>query len=284
MTDLDIVVFTTPVARRAIDKRKVGTMSDLVPVSTKIKPSKALPTDRLKFSKQTDALRALAIGSANGTVPVNAKKLSSLIHVAETTAPLNNTFFHSIGLAERRGKSGYVPAGPTLEYARQLSFNKPDAGHVLAPNFERSWFYEAVVERLAMGNATKGDLIENLSRIAGADANYKTQMGSLIEWLEYAGLIEIDGEDVTLTKGVGIGGDAPGSRGAELRGPTPDTPTPAKVTEPTTPQVVESPTVLSMSIELSLTVEDLAKLSAEQVTALFQGVGQVASIKAALAS
>jgi hypothetical protein len=109
-------------------------------------------------------------------------------------------------------------------------------------------------------------------------------MGSLIEWLEYAGLIEIDGEDVTLTKGVGIGGDAPGSRGAELRGPTPDTPTPAKVTEPTTPQVVESPTVLSMSIELSLTVEDLAKLSAEQVTALFQGVGQVASIKAALAS
>jgi len=247
-----------------------------------MKPSVALPTDRLSFQKQLEVLKAFAVGSQSGSQPVDAKKLASLTHIGEATAPLNNIFFLETGLITRAKKGLYLPTAATLEFARRVSFAAANAGDALTATFESTWFFKAVVERLAMGNATRPMMIEALARTAGADASYATQFRTLLDWLDFAGLIKIDDdENVTLVKGAGIG-SAEGLRGAEWRGATPGQVTLPKSEEPTIPENVESPTVLAISVELALTVDDLAKLSAEQVGALFQGAGQVASIKAAL--
>jgi len=248
-----------------------------------MKPEYALPTDRLSFQKQLEVLKAFAVGSQNATQPVGAKKLASLTHIGYATAPLNNIFYFETGLITRAKKGLYLPTPPTLEFARRVSFSTANAGEALTTTFENTWFYKAVVERLAMGSATKPTIVEALARTASADASYATQFGTLLDWLAYVGLITIgDDENVALVKGAEIGGGEPGLRGAEWRGTTPGQIAPSKSEEPTTAPIVESPTVLAISIELALTVDDLAKLSAEQVSELFKGAGQVASVKAAL--
>jgi len=245
--------------------------------STKIRPNRPLPTDRMKFSKAVEALRATAIGSQQGQ-PVDARTLANLMHVSPATAALNHAFFIDVGLVTKVGKGDYMPSSATVEFARKYGFQREQAGRVLAPQFAATWFYRALSDRLQMGPVTRDELIELFANIAGADASYRVQIGSLIDWLVFVGLAQEDGENISLTEGA-----APPAEDDDVVSTTPAEPASTGATAPIAAGGRQAATVVSLNLALALTADDLAKLSAEQIASLFQGVGQVAAIKAALA-
>ena len=259
------------------------TTSNLVTrrASERIKPQFKLPTDRLSMEKQKAVLKAFVVGGQGGTQPVSNSKLSTLTRIAEVTVPLNNAFFESVGLITRAGRGLYMATEPTREYVRASSFKEDAAGRTLADTFADTWFFAAVRDRLNMAPATKSEMIEVLAQVASTDSSYGPQIAFLLDWLEYAELIRFDGEQVILNAE---------KKYAVLISPKDEpksaivTPEPAVAEgkKPTTVALDSPSAVLAISFELALTNDDLEKLMAEQIHALFTGVGQIASIKAAL--
>jgi hypothetical protein len=250
---------------------------------SKARPSYPVPTDRLKFEKQVEALRVVAVASNNGQQPVGADRMGSMMRIANTTAALNNAFFVDVGLLTKAGKGQYLPTDPTLEFQRKYSFDKAAAPQLLRSAFVGTWFHEAVHQRLTISPATKQDLVATIADIAGTDASYATQYGHLLEWLAYVGLLHFN-EDGTARL---LDSDSsPTSEEAYAEGgDNLEDEQVVEVIEPEEPvvQPQDSQAVVSLTLQVNITADDLTKLEPEQITALFQGVGAVASVKAILA-
>jgi hypothetical protein len=256
-----------------------------VRAASKARPRYPVPTDRLKFELQEKALRVVCMASRNGTEPVDAAKMASLMGVSTSTAPLSNAFFVSVGLMERVGKGDYLPSKLALEYQRKYSFDQTAAKAILAPAFANTWFYDAVRQRAALGSTSRDQMIETLAAEAQTDDSYKVQYGLLLDWLQYVGLVDLTGGVVKLRGDV----DTPPSPPAEqnVSPPEPKPSSPVDQEQPADkPKVTEgrSSSILSLSFTVDVTADDLAKLTGEQIAALFDGVGKVAAIKATLTS
>lgn len=273
-----------PVLRPVSDATPGDDRPAQVRSSNKVRPLKNLPTDRMNMEKAKANLTALVIASKYGQEPVNGAKVAPLLRVIPATAPLNHAFFADVGLLTKVGRGDYAVSPELVEYHKKMGFasNPKEAARLLAPEFAATWFFEGLRGLLQMGPATRGRAIELFANLAGTDATYRVQLGYLVDWLEYVGLVDIDGETITLAA------DAP----VESVGPMPrEVPIPPAAVEgksPTAPVTpvegvtgqAPAPVILSLSIELRLTIDDLAQLSSEQIKTLFEGVGSVASIKA----
>lgn len=252
---------------------------------TKARPKYPVPTDRMKHSSAVDALRAFCALSKGGTESVTTAQLASNLGLSPVTAGLNNVFFASLGLLEQAGKGSYKPTELALAFYRKYTFDRAEAPPILAPAFRDQWFFEAVKHRLDVKpESTKSQVIEVLAAAAGTDASYSVQYGQLLEWLEYVGLIKIDNGVVRVLE-AGTVSVKPVNDGKK---PTPlgeegvVTPPVGEGERPTEIAGSAAPPVVSLSVEINVTAEDLVKLTADQITALFDGIGKVASVKAAL--
>jgi hypothetical protein len=243
-----------------------------------VRPNSPVPTDRMKLPQSIDALRAFATLSKGGQEPVTTAMVGNNIHLAVTTAGLNNNFFKSVGLITQAGKGSYKPTAVTMEFARKYSFDKETAPKILAPAFSDTWFYDAVKQKLELiPDSTVDHVVEMLAGVAGTDSTYEVQYTRLLEWLEYVGLITTDGGFVKMTEA----SPAETVRQSDVSAVDSMTsPANPESTEPTTQG--GAPPLVSLSIEISVTAEDLVRLTSEQITALFDGIGKVASVKAAL--
>lgn len=257
------------------------------------RPKHPVPTDRLKFpDTAVGSLIAACVASRGGKERVTAESQANLMGVSPATAPLNNTFFVSVGLLKKVGKGEYLPTELALQFQQKWSFDKAAAPSILAPAFRNSWFHEAVRQRVQVGRPTITQMVETLAGIAGTDSSYATQYRLLLSWLEYVGLIRIDGGVVDL-----VDDDGQVPQPVEVAPtPTPEE-TPQAAQEAVTPEddleAVEpaAPTpgskgaevpVLSLSFEVRLTADQMARLAPEHVAALFDVAGKVATVKAAL--
>jgi hypothetical protein len=259
----------------------------------KTRPNKVVPTDRMSFEVQVKALNTICTASRGGTDPVDANRMAALMRISPATSPLNNAFFVDVGLLTKSGRGGYLPTDIALRFQQKFSFDPKAAPAILASAFETSWFYDAVIEAVTIGNTTREQMVQTLASVAGTDASYAVQYGMCIEWLEYVGLIAIEDGFIRLTSDRATARDT-SVRTEERQEPIVDTRTDAPAgptTQPGEPPtaVVEERhparrpnTVVSLSISIDVTTEDLAKLSAEQIAALFDGVGKVAAVKAAI--
>src|SRR5690606_32424101 len=81
--------------------------------------TKKLPTFRVGFAKQMDALRAYAVLSEGGKKPVHYTRIADIIKVHEANVSSMNPFFLENGLIEKNG-NGYIPAPDVVEYSRQF--------------------------------------------------------------------------------------------------------------------------------------------------------------------
>jgi hypothetical protein len=135
-----------------------------------------------------------------------------------------------------------------------------------------------------MGTVTKRRMIQVLADAAGASKDHQIQLLALLAWLEYAGLITTEGGSVQIAT------DAP------VETPLVDPPPDENATRPADPagegttteggrhdpqakSEVEAEAALSFDFHLALTVDDLRRLSPDQIQALFAAVGTVMSIK-----
>lgn len=246
--------------------------------SQKARPAHPVPTDRLKFDTQVQALRTICSASRNGEVAVTADDMGNLMGILPVTAVLNNSFFASVNLIEKEGRGGYRPTPIALEFQRKWTFDKAEAPKLLAPAFIGAWFFEAIKRKIELGDgqATRADLIETLAGIAGTDNSYSTQYGFLIEWLEFVGLVRNDSGVIRLSGAIPeeVAAEADSSHAAPV----------VEVETPTVPtvKVTSASPVVALTVEVVLTADDLGKLTSEQITALFDGIGKVAAVKDAL--
>jgi hypothetical protein len=237
----------------------------------------------MKFDLQTKVARAYVTASRNGAEGVDAERLRTQIpDVSAGTLALNNNFFVEMGLLERVGKGTYRPTAPLTEFNRRFGWNKDDARAQLRPVFETTWAYEAVERRLQLGPASIDEMVQTLGAEARADASYAPQLRTLLDWLEFSGAIKLDDEMVALAKGTPAPAVEQETKVEEKPPGGPVVEVPGKVQEPTKDQP-QPPAIVSLSIDVALTADDLAKLTPEQIKSLFEGVGAVAAIKAALA-
>lgn len=252
------------------------------------RPLHAMPTDRMKRPLQRDVLRAYGVLGRNGEGVDGAKLRAHIPNVSEATLGLNNGFFMEMGLIERVSKGVYRPVPAVVEFARVYSFDADAAGGELAPVLSGSWAAEAVRSKLSMGPCTTTDMIRCLAVTAKADASFTAQLRTLLEWLEYGGIIRFDGDMVTLVDttplaaAAGAGGAGPtgGDGGGHTPPADPAVPKPTKEKR----QEADPSPVVALNLSVTITAADLSRLTPEQIRALFEGVGSVAAIQAALGS
>ena len=125
--------------------------------------AKALPTDRLKFDAQVEALKAFVIESNNGQKAVTSADIAPHIGVVEATASLNNAFFMDAGLISRESKGRYKPKDAAIDFTRSYGFDAEAAKAKLAEPLSETWFFAAVKDRVGIGNADTDGVIRVLA-------------------------------------------------------------------------------------------------------------------------
>lgn len=247
----------------------------------KIRPKYPVPTDRMTHENAVKALRAFCILSKGGGEPVDSEQLGQNLGLSAATAGLNNAFFVDVDLLTRVGRGSYLPTDVTLRFNQRYSFAPETAAKAMAPYFANTWFYEAVKNRLAISpGASRDSVIETLAGVAETDAEYKVQLGMILEWLEFVGLITMSNGIVALVEDDDDSDASPNADPALTTPPTSAvTPT---VPEPTTEVATGGSPMVNLSVSLTVTAEDLALLTQDQIDSLFEGIAKIAKAKAVL--
>jgi hypothetical protein len=250
------------------------------------RPSRPIPTDRMRTTTARQALQAIALADRGDGEGVTSAHIAARIGVAETTAGLNNAFFREAGWIERRSKGRFVATDATRKYVQRLGFNETEAATLLAPSIKDSWYFREIEPDLALGRPIPVEqAVSVLAQAAGAGAEYRPQLETVLHWLEYVGLILItDGQvqrgqhDIQDLEEVPEP-EKPIEQEQQKNEPA-DTKSEAATKKQHHPD--QPSTVVSLDFDLSLTVEDMAKLEPAQITALFEAVGKIVSIKASM--
>lgn len=161
----------------------------------RFKLRRALPTDRLKFSKQIDIVKAYGAESGANRGAVTLDKVAKAADIAQTSAGLNNEFFREIGLLTREGKT-FRPAQPVIDYLQANQWDPENALKKLGPIFAESWAGRALSARLAVRDLSKSEAIALLADESGASKDHADRLAILLDFLEATGVVNVDGTTV----------------------------------------------------------------------------------------
>lgn len=250
--------------------------------------SKALPTDRMKMDRQIAVLGALGRLSGPRKDAVDGDQLSKAVGGAvAATIILSNRFFADAGWITLSGRGRYSATDELVEYTRRLATgSRENAVEVLQAPVRQSWFWQVLEPYLTVGRVPVNEAVILLMREAGAMDHHLTMIQNLIAWLEYIGLVEVRGDSLVSLDGKADEAPAPvDSTAAEgSRGPDQEAParTGAELVAPE-PAVqgggFPATPVVMFSLDVRLTVDDLAQLDADQIKAFFEAVGTLAAVK-----
>jgi hypothetical protein len=242
------------------------------------KLSKKLPTFRVGFAKQLDALRAYAVLSDGGTKAVHYSKVGEIINVHEANVSSMNPFFLENGFIEKQG-AGYVPTAPIVEYNRAFSWNPETAAQKLAPIVINSWFGQALRQRLQFRQLSEDDAIEVLAAVCKAEPAAKPQLRILLDYCEGAGI---------LTRANGQLASAELNL-KESKSPTPPSATIEQPLMAQSPERPQSPSpalasdsqdgAINLQIGVHVSLAEMKDWSPERITAFFGGIAQVLAAK-----
>ena len=157
----------------------------------------AFPTDRIAFDKQVEILRAFAIAAGNTDDPVTNNDVAELVGLADGTVSLNNTFLTDIKLLAKTDKGAFLPSPEVREFRVAYEWDPETAGHKLQPRLEDSWFARALIPRLEMQKrVSRKQAIAVMAQAAGVDQKQANKLSMLVDWLEFAGLVQVDESDM----------------------------------------------------------------------------------------
>lgn len=269
------------------------------------RPKKSLPTDRMKWDIQLRVLQTFGRLSGASKRVVSPERLSEALNneVSHYTVNLSHAFFVDCGWLEKRGRGEYAAADPLVSYTNRLSVdpdNPESALSALRPSVRNAWFWRAIEGQIA-GGAPIAEVIVTLMTEAEVGQEHRPQLHNIIGWLRYIRLVNVDHRGV-VTK---VDGAAPAPT---VNDPEPD-PNPEAEQKPEAEQepkktalAATSPAkpadtkgevstnqtppaaapVVSFGVSVTVTADDLSRLSQEQIKSLFEGIAAVAAIKEAL--
>jgi hypothetical protein len=249
------------------------------------KPTRVLPTDRVGFPKQLELLRAYAALAAQGTAAPGNTAAADLVGMHKDTARLALPFFLDVGLLTKSG-DGYIPSPEVLAYGKAFSWSQDTAGQRLGPLFKRTWFAQALLPRLAMGQVEEGRAVQVLGEACGATPRYEGQIKTLLNYLTTSGVIRRDGD--TIREGTVSEPEA------AMATPRTDTPVEAKdVAREVTKVVPRGPAittsfaqvpegVLRIAVDVNVDLREFSTWRPERITAFWAGIAQVLAAKAGI--
>ncbi len=241
------------------------------------KPIKVLPTNRVAASKQFEIIRAFGAhgGTDRQSVPnIDVSKTVSLHH---STVGLVTPFLADIGLVVKG-----VPAEEVSEFSGAYEWNPTSAFHRLAPLLRKTWFFAKLEPKLRFKPLTRSEAIQELSIACAAGPTYRPQLEMILQYLNEAGLIVMDGENLRLSRTNGAA-NANGSNGAahEDNGEEPEA-----VSEPPQRSAVATSFsreagagVVRFNISVSVDTTEFANWEPSRISAFFAGVAQVLAAK-----
>jgi len=266
------------------------------------RPSKSLPSDRMKFEVQLRVLQTFGRLSTGGRV-ISPESLSDALNneVSKYTAPLSHGFFVESGWVNKVGRGDYAATDALTAYARRNGAGADDAIAPLRVTALRSWYWRTIEPLLQHGGAPISEVMVALMHEATVGEAHKPQIRMLLQWLQFLGLIAIRGDKVQSasptaeqqpqnepseeTEAEPESESEDGSNPAPVVAATPGPPAVpvvehprAEVPRPTTSQAGAPRPMLTFDFSCAVTAEDLARLNADQIRALFEAVGTVAAI------
>ena len=165
----------------------------------KSKPTKNLPTDRVSKDTQFKILRAYAKASEDqGRGAVSNTDVARFADITASSISTCNPFWNDAGLLVREGiKQRPVEAVFAFDQAAEWGEDCPASR--LSSVLATSWFGKPLLARLSLKPATVHEAQAFLAEECKAGIEYKGQIGLLLEYLEAAGLITIEGSMVSKT-------------------------------------------------------------------------------------
>lgn len=252
----------------------------------KVKLARALPTDRVSFEKQLLLLRCFAIGAGVENKPVTNATLADLAKLNVSTAGVNNTFYADAGLTNKAGM-GYTPAPEVVSFERAFQFNPETAGQKLAPVLRRTWFGQALLPKLAARPYAEDEALGDLADVARAQPEHKAQLRLLLDYLALGACIERDG--LMIRQGRLAREDGQPTRGEETAmasaaqgaGPVAAGVPQGAVNTSFAANPNGPAGGLSLAVNISVDMKEMATWPPNVVTAFMAGLAQVITAKAA---
>lgn len=245
------------------------------------KPTKALPTDRIKLPKQLDVVRAFGVIYSQTGAPVTFEEAGAIASFKSSTASLMAAFVTQNGMLKRT-EGGLVPAGEVVEYARAFEWNTETAAHELAPLIKKCWFAESLMPKLKFGARSEDELVADLAKEVNAAPKYRDQLVMLLSLLESVGLTERE-QDGSIKAASGVGGKPVEKVGPKKKDhPAVAPPQSVQATHVSTSFVKPTMGVVQFNVNVNVDMAELSGWSADRLTAFFGGIAQVLAAKSGL--
>lgn len=165
--------------------------------TARLKTTKVLPTDRVNVTNQLAILRAAAAISGKDRRPASNEEVSKVVNMHYGTVSNCNPFLLDTGLLTRH-KAGNVPCEEVFAYADRFKWDGDKAAIKLAPVIRRAWFCATLLPKLSFRPLTITEAISFLAEESGATPDFKDQLLLLLHYMRAAGIISIDGANVTI--------------------------------------------------------------------------------------
>jgi hypothetical protein len=250
----------------------------------KARPIKTLPTDRIKFDKQLDLLRAYAAISGPSLKSVANKDVAGVVDMVASTVSISNKFFSEMGFLLPASDGGYTPAADVVSYVRAYEWKPETAAFKLAPIILRTWFAERLVPKLRFRPMDEAEAITDLAEEAAATQFYQNQLKILLDYLAASGIIVRDGGRVSLGPQANVLASGNGSA-ATMPG-VPDAP---RAEAPASPKgrgaavstVFNTPTegVVEFHVSVRVDMSEFKGWQGDRIAAFFGGIAQVLAAK-----
>ncbi len=160
---------------------------------------KAIPTDRVTFSRQLDILRAIALESGRDKKPVTNDAVAKMADLHAGSISICNPFFLDAGLLIRH-KMQNIPCDEVFAYADSYEWDKEKATLKLAPIIRKAWFSEILIPKLIFRPLPVDEALGLLAEESGATKDHRDQLATILEYMKAAGIISTDSGIVTINK------------------------------------------------------------------------------------
>jgi hypothetical protein len=181
---------------------------------------KVLPTDRIQFDRQIAILRAYAACyESNGGNPVSNEQAGSTLtpKFSASTLGVAVPFFTDIKLIDRKEGDSFVPCQELLDYNHAFDLSLPEAKRKIRPVFENTWFYKLLAPKLRLQPQSEKDCVGLLAIEAKAELEHLERIQPLLNFLEFAGIVAINGGMVSFIR---ASGDSTENKGKPANGGT----------------------------------------------------------------
>jgi hypothetical protein len=220
-----------------------------------------------------------------GTKSVTIEEASQIVSMSPTTTVCVQPFFLGLGVLKKGDGGGFIPAPDALSYLSAYEWDQKTAAQKIGPRLRDTWFGEALLPRLAYGQAIDETLAVNiLAEAAGASPDYERELRMLIEFLAIAGVVQREGGQIKPVRVSGAPDEAPGQQRIEEE-PHMDVDATAKTGRAvkTTYAAQSTPSPgggFDFSVSVHVDMAEFGGWKPERINAFFRGIAEVLAAKA----